>query len=61
MGDHLFYQCGEHAGHMDGWGARTFLLPVKPRRCDHLRFRISGTGAFKLFSIGRVLEAGSDV
>ena len=51
----------EHAGHMDGWGARTFLLPVKPRRCDHLRFRISGTGAFKLFSIGRVLEAGSDV
>ena len=51
----------EHAGHMDGWGARTFLLPVKPRRCDHLRFRISGTGAFKLFSIGRVLEEGSDV
>lgn len=54
--------CGQwvHAGHMDGWGLRTFLLPIRPQRCDHLRFRITGKGPFKLFSIGRVLEAGSD-
>ena len=54
--------CGEfrHAGHMDGHGLRTFLLPIRPQRCDHLRFRITGKGPFKLFSIGRVLEAGSD-
>jgi hypothetical protein len=54
--------CGEfrHAGHMDGHGLRTFLLPIRPQRCDHLRFRITGKGPFKLYSIGRVLEAGSD-
>lgn len=51
----------KHAGHMDGWGLRTFLLPIRPQRCDHLRFRLSGTGPFKLFSIARILESGSDM
>lgn len=49
-----------HAGHMGGWGLQTFMLPIRPQRCDHLRFKISGTGAFKLFSLSRILESGSD-
>lgn len=49
-----------HCGHMEGRGLRTFLLPIRPARCDHLRFRMSGTGEMKLFSLARVLEAGSD-
>lgn len=50
-----------HCGHMEGRGIRSFLLPIRPRRCDHLQFKISGTGDFRLLSLSRVLEAGSDV
>ena len=39
----------------------TITLPVKPRRCDHLRMRIEGQGDVRLFSIARILSAGSDV
>lgn len=50
-----------HAGHMDGWSLQTFLLPIRPQRCDHLRFRMAGKGAFRLLSLARILESGSDV
>jgi len=40
---------------------RSFVIPVRPRRCDHLRFRLSGTGLVKVYSIARILEVGSDV
>lgn len=49
-----------HCGHLEGRGLRTFLLPIRPARCDHLRFKMTGTGEMKLFSLARVLEAGSD-
>ena len=38
----------------------TVTIPVKPRRCDHLRFKLEGTGYFKIYSIARVYEIGSD-
>lgn len=38
----------------------TVTIPVKPRRCDHLRFKLEGTGYVKLYSIARVYEIGSD-
>ena len=47
-------------GHMEGIDLRTFTLPIRPRRCDHLRMAIDGTGEFKLYSIARILEVGSD-
>ena len=50
-----------HCGHIEGRGLRTFLLPVRPARCDHLKFRLTGKGEMKLFSLARVLEGGSDV
>ena len=49
-----------HCGHIEGRGLRTFLLPVRPARCDHLKFRLTGKGEMKLFSLARVLEGGSD-
>ena len=49
-----------HCGHIEGRGLRTFLLPIRPARCDHLKFRLTGKGEMKLFSLARVLEAGSD-
>ena len=39
---------------------RTVALPMRPRRCDHLRIRVEGRGDMKIFSIARILEIGSD-
>ena len=47
-------------GEIRGTRMKTFVLPVIPKRCDHLRFRIRGKGAFRLYSIARYLEVGSD-
>ena len=49
------------AGGLSGTGTGTFTLPVRPRRCDHMRFKLTGTGEIKLYSITRILEQGSDV
>ena len=50
-----------HAGHMDGVGTKTFMLPVRPRRCDHFRFKIEGSGDVKIYSLAKIHETGSDV
>lgn len=42
-------------------GLGSVTVPVRPRRCDHLRFRLSGTGEVRLYSVARILEKGSDV
>lgn len=47
-------------GEIRGNRMRNFVLPVIPKRCDHLRFRIRGTGEFRIYSISRITEAGSD-
>lgn len=47
-------------GEIRGKGMKSFLLPVIPKRCDHLRVRMKGRGAMKIFSIARYLEVGSD-
>ena len=49
-----------HQGRIRGANLRTAVLPVIPRRCDHLQFRISGTGDAKIYAISRVLEVGGD-
>lgn len=50
----------EDMGEIKGRGTKTFLLPVIPRRCDHLQVRLSGKGRCRIFSLSRVLEVGSD-
>ena len=42
-------------------GTGTVVVPIRPRRCDHLRMKIAGTGPVKIYSIARTLEVGSDV
>ena len=42
-------------------GLQSFILPVIPRRCDHCRFKLVGHGDFRLYSIAKLLEMGSDV
>lgn len=40
---------------------RSFSIPLRPKRCDHFRLRIVGTGEAKIFSITKTIEQGSDV
>ncbi len=49
-----------HAGHAEGSGLGTFLLPVRPCRCDHFEVRLQGTGDVCLYSFARIFEKGSD-
>lgn len=42
-------------------GTRTVTLPIRPRRCDHLRMRLEGKGDCRLYSIARILTIGSDI
>lgn len=45
---------------LTGHSLRTFTLPIRPKRCDHFRLRIEGTGNVKIFSISKITEDGSD-
>ena len=46
---------------MTGITLRSFAIPIRPKRCDHLRIRISGIGESKIYSICKTIEQGSDV
>ncbi len=54
--------CGEweSLGHISGYDLRSFTFPVRPRRCDHLRLRLEGTGKAMIFSFAKTLSGGSD-
>ena len=43
-----------------GTTLRSFPVPIRPRRCDHLRLRIVGEGEAKIFSVTKTIEQGSD-
>jgi hypothetical protein len=38
---------------------KSFELPVPVRRCDHFRYRLSGWGEIRLYSIAKAMEEGS--
>ena len=40
---------------------KTFSVPIRPKRCDHLRLRLLGEGEAKIFSIVKTFEQGSDM
>lgn len=40
---------------------KTFTIPIRPKRCDHLRLRFIGEGDAKIFSITKTFEQGSDM
>lgn len=49
-----------HSGHIEGVGTKTFMIPVRPRRCDHFQLRIDGVGEVRIYSFAKILEVGSD-
>ena len=44
-----------------GYNLRTFTVPIRPKRCDHLRLKFVGRGNAKIYSISKTLEQGSDI
>lgn len=43
-----------------GTDLRSFSVPVRPVRCDHIRLRIEGIGDARIYSITKTIELGSD-
>ena len=39
---------------------RSFSIPIRPKRCDHMKLRIEGVGAAKIYSITKTIEQGSE-
>lgn len=40
---------------------RSFSLPIRPKRCDHMKLRIEGDGMAKIYSITKTIDQGSEV
>lgn len=40
---------------------RSYNIPIAVRRCDHVRIRFEGSGVFRLFSLARETETGSEI
>lgn len=51
----------EQVGVMSSTSLRSMSVPIKPRRCDHFRLRIEGTGEARIYSITKTQEQGSDI
>lgn len=46
---------------MQGTSLRSFTVPIRPKRCDHFRLKVVGTGEAKIYSIIKNIEQGSDI
>lgn len=51
----------EFASRVVATSIRSFSMSIRPRRCDHFRFKIEGEGNGKIYSISKTLEQGSDL
>ena len=50
----------EHLCTLRGSHLRSFTLPIRPRRCDHMMLRLEGEGEAMLYSLTKVWEEGGD-
>ena len=51
----------EHLCTLTGRNLRSFTIPVRLRRCDHLRLKLEGEGDVRVYSITKTIYEGSDV
>lgn len=49
-----------HVSSLSGTVLRSFSVPIRPKRCDHMRLRFMGEGDAKVYSITKTVEQGSD-
>ena len=45
---------------MSGVNLQTFAVPIRTKRCDHMRLKITGYGDAKIYSICKNIERGGD-
>lgn len=50
-----------HVCNIRGTSLRSFAIPIRPRRCDHMKLRFVGKGNAKIYSWTKTIEQGSDV
>ena len=50
----------EHLCTLTGTSLRSFSVPIRPRRCDHLRLRMEGEGEARIYSLTKTMEQGSE-
>ncbi len=60
-GKYDFSDAWEHLFVTTGTSLRSFSVPIRPKRCDHMRIRIVGNGMAKIYSITKTIEQGSDI
>ena len=46
---------------LKGYNLRSFSIPIRPKRCDHMKLRIEGEGMAKIYSITKTIEQGSEL
>ena len=51
----------EHLCTLRGDNLRSFSIPIRPKRCDHMKLRIEGEGLVKIYSITKTSEQGSEL
>lgn len=51
----------EYVWNVAGKGTKTFAVPIRPKRCDHFRYKLVGHGDAKLYSLSKYFEEGSDM
>ena len=50
-----------HLCNIRGTSLRSLSVPVRPRRCDHIKLRFVGVGAAKIYSWTKTIEQGSEL
>lgn len=50
----------QHLCTVEGRTMQSFNIPIRLRRCDHLRLRIQGKGVVHLHSLSKTMKEGSD-
>jgi hypothetical protein len=45
---------------LKGSSLRSFTIPIRPKRCDHMKLRIEGDGFARIYSITKTIEQGSE-
>lgn len=49
----------EQLATMEATTLRSYTVPLRPRRCDHMRLKIMGWGDVRIYSITKVIAGGS--
>jgi hypothetical protein len=51
----------ERKGRIKFKGTGTITVPVRPRRCDHMKLKMTGHGDCKVYSFTKIIAQGSDI